>query len=183
MPPRRRAAANAQSRITFGSQSRVTKPSTTPTTLHKGKNLDSTALQKADQSASATPEPENVVVPEPSKPLVTELAVRQPEPKQIQTAEEKQALKVSLKDLRKYWKDKNSDEPPRWHQGGVNLEEKILRNFDMSSQYGPCIGMDRTQRWRRAHRLGLNPPIEVLTVLLKGEDITETSHMEALISR
>lgn len=161
MPPRRRAAANAQSRITFGSQSRVTKPSTTPTTLHKGKNLDSTALQKADQSASATPEPEHVVVPEPSKPLVTELAVRQPEPKQIQTAEEKQALKVSLKDLRKYWKDKNSDEPPRcefgWtgslmpgtsltlcvttgHQGGVNLEEKILRNFDMSSQYGVCDG-------------------------------------------
>ena len=159
MPPRRRAAANAQSRITFGSQSRVTKPSTTPTTLHKGKNLDSTALRKADQSASATPEPEQIVAHEPSKPHITELAVRQPEPKQTQTAEEKQALKLSLKDLRKYWGEKHSGVAFQcefgWtyspmsgnpltmcvttgHQEDVNLEEKILRNFDMSSQYGVC---------------------------------------------
>ncbi|KAJ5645185.1 hypothetical protein N7507_011196 [Penicillium longicatenatum] len=187
MPPRRRAAANAQSRITFGTQSRVTKPSTTPTTLHKGKDLDSKAPRTTDESASATPEPAQVVAPELSKPHITELAVRQPEPKQIRTPEEEQALKLSLKDLRKYWNEKepekDRDRPFRWHQGGVNLEEKILRNFDQSSQYGPCIGMNRTQRWRRAQKLGLNPPIEVLTVLLKGEDIDEISHMEALISR
>ncbi|KAJ6096424.1 hypothetical protein N7486_007170 [Penicillium sp. IBT 16267x] len=184
MPPRRRAAANAQSVLSFGSQSRVTKPSTTPTTLHKGKNLDSTAPRKADQSASATPEPEQVVPPELSKPHITELAVRQSEqPKQIQTAEEKQALKLSSKDLRKYWEEKDSDKPVRFHQEDVSLEEKILRNFDLSSQYGPCIGLDRTQRWRRAQRLGLNPPIEVLTILLKSEDKTERSHMEALLSR
>lgn len=159
MPPRRRAAANAQSRITFGSQSRVTKPSTTPTTLHKGKDLDSTALRKADQSVSATPEPEQILTQEQSKPHITELAVRQPEPKRIQTAEEEQALKLPLKDLRRYWKGKHRDDSfqceygrtylpmsgtplticvTTGHQEDVNLEEKILRNFDMSSQYGVC---------------------------------------------
>jgi DNA polymerase delta subunit 4 len=109
MPPRRRAAANAQSRITFGTQSRVTKPSTTPTTLHKGKDLASKAPRTTDQSASATPEPAQVVAPELSKPHITELAVRQPEPKQIRTPEEEQALKVSLKDLRKYWNEKEPE--------------------------------------------------------------------------
>lgn len=33
----------------------------------------------------------------------------------------------------------------------------------------PCIGMARMKRWVRANKLGLNPPIEVLAVLLKEE--------------
>lgn len=33
------------------------------------------------------------------------------------------------------------------------------------------MGMDRTRRWKRANSLGLNPPIEVLAVLIKEEDI------------
>ncbi|KAJ5760341.1 hypothetical protein N7520_007497 [Penicillium odoratum] len=173
MPPRRRAAANAQSALSFGS-SRVTKPTATPTTLHKAKNLDSTATRKTNQSASATPEP--------SKPQLADLVVRQPEPKKIETAEEKQALQLSLKDLREYWGEKDSKKPVRVHEQGLSMEEKILRNFDLSSQYGPCIGLDRTKRWHRAQRLGLNPPIEVLTVLLKSENMSEQSHMEELVS-
>jgi DNA polymerase delta subunit 4 len=31
----------------------------------------------------------------------------------------------------------------------------------------PCIGIARLKRWKRAHRLDLNPPTEVLAVLLK----------------
>lgn len=49
------------------------------------------------------------------------------------------------------------------------LHEKILRHFDLSSQYGPCIGIARLNRWLRASRLDLNPPIEVLAVLLREE--------------
>ena len=56
------------------------------------------------------------------------------------------------------------------HQQGLSLNEKILRHFDLSSQYGPCIGIARMKRWKRANGLGLKPPIEVLTVLLKEED-------------
>ena len=31
----------------------------------------------------------------------------------------------------------------------------------------PSIGIARVKRWKRAHSFGLNPPIEVLAVLLK----------------
>lgn len=34
----------------------------------------------------------------------------------------------------------------------------------------PCIGLTRLKRWQRADRLGLNPPVEVLAVLLKEEE-------------
>ncbi|KAF8242123.1 hypothetical protein K440DRAFT_482923, partial [Wilcoxina mikolae CBS 423.85] len=53
------------------------------------------------------------------------------------------------------------------HQGTLTLEEKILRHFDLSSQYGPCIGITRVSRWKRANELGLKPPIEVLAVVLR----------------
>lgn len=33
----------------------------------------------------------------------------------------------------------------------------------------PCIGITRMKRWYRADRLGLNPPVEVLAVLLREE--------------
>lgn len=38
------------------------------------------------------------------------------------------------------------------------------------SQFGPAIGIPRTKRWHRASKLGLNPPLEVLAVLLKEEE-------------
>lgn len=34
----------------------------------------------------------------------------------------------------------------------------------------PCIGISRLKRWRRAHMLNLNPPIEVLAVLLRDQN-------------
>lgn len=49
------------------------------------------------------------------------------------------------------------------------MNEKILRHFDLSSQYGPCIGIPILRRWKRAYGLGLNPPIEVLAVLLQEQ--------------
>ena len=58
------------------------------------------------------------------------------------------------------------------HQQNVHLHEKILRHFDLCSEYGPCIGITRLHRWKRAQSMSLNPPIEVLAVLLK-EDAKE----------
>lgn len=94
------------------------------------------------------------------------------------------------------------------HQEDLTTNEKILRHFDISSQYGvsqssppllpflpplssikkrkfknqnqtklnpslsktqPCIGIARMKRWKRADGLGLNPPVEVLAVLLKEQ--------------
>lgn len=58
------------------------------------------------------------------------------------------------------------------HQSSLSLHEKILRHFDLSSQYGPCIGIQRLQRWKRANMLGLEPPVEVLAVLLREDKKT-----------
>jgi len=50
--------------------------------------------------------------------------------------------------------------------------EKILRTFDVSYDYGPCIGFTRMERWERAEAMGLNPPTEVREILLSqdGQD-------------
>lgn len=34
----------------------------------------------------------------------------------------------------------------------------------------PCTGIARLKRWKRAQRLDLDPPIEVLAVLLKEQE-------------
>lgn len=50
----------------------------------------------------------------------------------------------------------------------------------------PCIGIARMKRWNRADRLGLNPPIEVLAVLLKeeskGTKNMETAHIDDILN-
>jgi DNA polymerase delta subunit 4 len=38
----------------------------------------------------------------------------------------------------------------------------ILRTFDLSYEYGPCVGVSRLERWERAKAMGLNPPQEVM---------------------
>jgi DNA polymerase delta subunit 4 len=47
------------------------------------------------------------------------------------------------------------------------------------------MGIDRTRRWKRANTLGLNPPIEVLAVLIKEEEIknakVQKSYIEGLM--
>jgi DNA polymerase delta subunit 4 len=47
--------------------------------------------------------------------------------------------------------------------------------------FQPCIGIARLKRWRRANMLKLNPPIEVLAVLLK-KNANERAHMDELLS-
>lgn len=51
----------------------------------------------------------------------------------------------------------------------------------------PCIGKTRMKRWQRAERLGLEPPIEVLAVLVreenKGNKDIETAHLDKLMNQ
>ncbi|KAG6008536.1 hypothetical protein E4U21_004376 [Claviceps maximensis] len=78
------------------------------------------------------------------------------------------AEKLTDTHINNYWKGiERERKAPRVHQEGLSVNDKVLRYFDVSSQYGPCIGIERTKRWQRAERLGLKPPIEVLAVLLK----------------
>uniref|UniRef100_A0A8D0BTN5 DNA polymerase delta 4, accessory subunit n=1 Tax=Salvator merianae TaxID=96440 RepID=A0A8D0BTN5_SALMN len=47
---------------------------------------------------------------------------------------------------------------------------ELLKQFDLSWQYGPCTGLTRLQRWERADSLGLDPPIIVRDLLLKYDE-------------
>lgn len=118
MPPRRRtAASNGQGTLSFGNQSRVTKPSTAPSTHHKAKNLETRASIPSDNSVSGTPEPQQIIASDPSRPHVAELAVRQQaaaEVKKPLSEEDQRALKLSKQDLQRYWKkEEQSRKAPR----------------------------------------------------------------------
>jgi len=51
------------------------------------------------------------------------------------------------------------------HPENQSTVHTILRNFDLSPRYGPCVGMTRMERYQRAEKMGLKPPIEVLQIL------------------
>jgi len=46
---------------------------------------------------------------------------------------------------------------------------EILRVFDLSDEYGPCIGVTRMERWQRANDMDMNPPPEVYEILSTQE--------------
>ncbi|KAK2071997.1 hypothetical protein P8C59_006378 [Phyllachora maydis] len=89
--------------------------------------------------------------------------------------------------IQEYWKELESQrKAKRVHQDSLPMSEKILRYFDVSSQYGPCVGLSRLKRWQRAERLGLKPPIEVLAVLLKDDtrkdEASQQAHMDYILN-
>lgn len=124
---------------------------------------------------------------------------------------ELKAEKITDAQIKSYWRAiEKQRKAPRVHQEGLDLAEKVLRYFDVSSQYGvslsckplcplrlclpdvdivslkPCIGITRMKRWHRAERLGLKPPIEVLAVLMKeenkGAEDFETAHIDRIMN-
>ncbi|KXX77082.1 DNA polymerase delta subunit 4 [Madurella mycetomatis] len=103
---------------------------------------------------------------------------------------ELRAEKISDAAIERYWAGIESSRMAKAvhkkHTEGLSTGEKVLRYFDVSSQYGPCIGIARIKRWQRAQRLGLNPPIEVLAVLMKedakGNKDIERAHMDEILN-
>ncbi|PYH42322.1 putative DNA polymerase delta subunit 4 [Aspergillus saccharolyticus JOP 1030-1] len=197
MPPARRRGGNTaasrsgQSTLSFGSKSRVTKPSAAPATRsQKAKDLEPvvTSLPEKQSIHSASePEESRESSTQPEQPHVAELAVRQQAQAEIEqpvSEEDKRASKITERELTNYWKQEEAKmRGPRVHQDDLTTHEKILRHFDLSSQYGPCIGIARLRRWRRANMLNLNPPIEVLAVLLKDSgDAKQRAYIDVLLS-
>ncbi|PVG00756.1 hypothetical protein CPB86DRAFT_824121 [Serendipita vermifera] len=62
------------------------------------------------------------------------------------------------------------------HTEGETKFQKILRVFDLSYEYGPCVGVTRLERWERAQAMGLNPPKEVHDILLTQEGQNELAN-------
>jgi len=51
------------------------------------------------------------------------------------------------------------------HKESQSTVHTIMRNFDLTPKFGPCVGISRLDRYRRAEKMGLKPPVEVLRVL------------------
>ncbi|EAA27571.1 DNA polymerase delta subunit 4 [Neurospora crassa OR74A] len=147
-------------------------------------------------------QPHATKVKKPAKKAATkhvkEVHVKE-EPKQEEKKEEEEpkrseielcALEIPQSAIDAYWNKIDSARMAstvhKKHTQDLTTGEKVLRYFDVSSHYGPCIGITRLKRWQRAEKLGLNPPLEVLAVLLKegeGEDkVKERAHMDELLN-
>merc|ERR1711998_814285 len=63
--------------------------------------------------------------------------------------------------------------------------QQILHEFDLAMKYGPCVGLTRTERWDRAHKLGMNPPENVKQMLetLAGDTSNKSQHEDAIFER
>ena len=163
MPPtRRKTSTRAQSTLAFGPNStsnKVTKPLPPPTTTTTKKSPKPTSKSSAkllDEISTPSPEPSSETKPSRAEDIVPEsprtLAIRnQGSALQGQKtakeelkvggaavdAVEERARKVPETQIRKYWKSKEEERiAPRVHQAGLSVNEKILRHFDLSSQYG-----------------------------------------------
>ena len=147
---------NPQQRLSFGpnATNKITKPS--PLSQSHTKKLSPT--QKSTLSAAVadeieTPEPE-IETPTKETPIAQEeeaeedkaLPIRQPSQQDVkvpstsaQDPKEAEAQKVSEAQIKKYWKLKEEARiAPRVHQKGISVHEKVLREFDLSSQFGVC---------------------------------------------
>ena len=132
MPPTRRSRSSlgpaekgAQSKLSF-SNSKVHKPTAKESPLSKSITPSESKTLDLGHVTSA-PAVEAQAKIELAKPQVEK------------TAEELKAEKVTDAHIRKYWKLREEErKAPRVHQEGLAVEEKILRLFDMSSQFGVC---------------------------------------------
>ncbi|KIK53147.1 hypothetical protein GYMLUDRAFT_250576 [Collybiopsis luxurians FD-317 M1] len=53
-------------------------------------------------------------------------------------------------------------------RGATRLSEehlRLLKEFDLDPMFGPCVGLERLDRWQRAFDLGLNPPQNIREIL------------------
>jgi DNA polymerase delta subunit 4 len=140
-------------------------------------------------AAKAEPKPEVVTVEpeEEAESADTSLAsIESDIPKAVDPIDiEARAIKESQ--IKKFYTESEKTRgAPRVHQDDITINEKLLRSWDVDSRYGPCIGIDRTKRWKRAQKFGLNPPIEILAILLKEQDASgkkvQRAHLDEIIA-
>ncbi|KAI1480746.1 DNA polymerase delta, subunit 4-domain-containing protein [Daldinia eschscholtzii] len=202
MPTTRRSSGGGN-RTTTGRQStlsfnhRVTKSVPKATKDLASKPVKQSPLVKQISSTSPEPKDEEVedVERKEEEEEVTQhepedeekSLVAQPEAQPEKSEAELRAAEITDRQIDQYWRKLERERiAKRVHQEGLTLAEKVLRYWDVSSQYGPYVGITRMKRWKRADKLGLNPPLEVLAVLqkeeAKGTPGFEKAHMDEILN-
>jgi DNA polymerase delta subunit 4 len=130
MPPTRRArnstgpaAKGAQKTLSFGS-SKISKPSNDKFTSPSSPGIKPSSVDDIEPGHVSS---EAAITSQTS--IVKAEVERSPE--------EEKASKVTDAQIRRYWRDREAERrAPRVHQEDLSVEEKVLRLWDMSTQYG-----------------------------------------------
>lgn len=67
---------------------------------------------------------------------------------------------------------------PSTSKKDVDEDQNTLKEFDLNWEYGPCMGITRMERWKRADKHGLNPPESVKDMIEQHQN--EKSYTECL---
>lgn len=157
MPQKRRsggaaAAASSKSQSTLAfhgaKTNRVTKPGLVPSGANKGTSPNSNKLKSRTASpapTAAVPSPKDDLESQPQEEEATaEADDEDPKTEDAATTappklseEDERALSLPEAKIKAYWAGKEKQRAaPRVHQQGLGLHEKVLREFDISGQYG-----------------------------------------------
>lgn len=151
MAPKRRTSTpatgqrNQQATITFGKQghNRVTKPAAVQRDAKKTKKDDALIAVVSDRLRQPTTA--DAAIAQQAKAVELDLEPEQTARSKVGSAsasnkhedDEAQARRMTDSQIKKYWRNKEAERrAPRVHQQGLDITEKILREFDMSGQYG-----------------------------------------------
>lgn len=147
MPPTtRRSTGGARARpgLAKGGQSTLSFSSKVTKSVPKDiKNaVVSPAVAKIPTPTKTAPEEEDVkevAVDEPAAPEEADVEPQEEEPAEKSEAELK-AEKIGDAQIRSYWKSVETQrKAPQVHQQGLDVSERVLRYFDVSSQYGVSL--------------------------------------------
>ncbi|KIY49730.1 hypothetical protein FISHEDRAFT_72364 [Fistulina hepatica ATCC 64428] len=67
------------------------------------------------------------------------------------------------------------------HSEHYNRVNHLLRVFDMSYEYGPCIGVTRLDRWERAEAMGLKPPTQIRDILITDQGLNNDLYKQNVL--
>lgn len=127
-----------QKTLSFSNSSKISKAST-PSSLKNKSPLSQALPLKEQLSKDPT---SSLPSPPASSPHLPTKSVPKPKPKTKTTLETQQrALASQITDakIRKYWREREALRlARRVHQGGLEIGEKVLREWDCMSQFGVC---------------------------------------------
>jgi DNA polymerase delta subunit 4 len=137
------AQKGTQKTLAF-TNNKVTKPSAAPPTKTSklSHNIKSEIIKAEDIKSEFELETQDLghidSAPAIEKQAKAEIRdVKQGLKEGSRSAEEVKASKVTDEQIRRFWRDRETERlAPRVHMGGIRLEEKVCRFFDMSSQFG-----------------------------------------------
>lgn len=145
MAPKRRistpsaAQRNQQATISFSKQglNRVTK--NTAQRDSKATKKEDALLEAVSTQVINQPTTADAAIEEQAEAELVDIKAPKTEPRSSDEPDdyEKRAIKITNAQIKKYWQQKEAErKAPRVHQQGLDMSEKILREFDMSGQYG-----------------------------------------------